>query len=159
MFSLDTTPFVHRSGYKGDHVWLHDVPNKSNMEGGGRGARIIICAVCSVFAALAVTISLYYLRDCKRNRKKGSNADILDSSMKDQGEKDSTSFTGKLELAEILKENGHGEFTKNTISSLLRMLERVQDHMLDKLLVALLNCSAFTRNQVKNCSSEKHQIR
>ena len=120
------------------------------MEGGGREARIVLYAVCSAFAALAVTVSLYYLRDCKRNRKKGSNADILDSSMKDQGEKDSTSFTEELELVEILKENGHGEFTKKTISSLLRMLERVQDHMLYKLLVALLNCSAFTRNQVKN---------
>ena len=120
------------------------------MEGGGRGARIALYAVCSAFAALAVTISLYYLRDCKRNRKKGSKKGILHSSLRVPDEEATTSFTEELELAEVFKDNGHGEFTRKTISSLLRMLDRVQDHMLDKLLVALLNCSAFTRNQVNN---------
>lgn len=111
----------------------------------GKGARFLAFAFCSV-AALAVTIGLYYLKDYKRNRKKGRNADVLDPSMKVQEEERPVS----LELAEILKENGHGEFSKGTIFSLLGMLERVEDNMLEKLLVALLNCSAFTTNQVKN---------
>ena len=115
----------------------------------GKGARFLAFAFCSV-AALAVTIGLYYLKDYKRNRKKGRNADVLDPSMKVQEEERPVSFAVELELAEILKENGHGEFSKGTIFSLLGMLERVEDNMLEKLLVALLNCSAFTTNQVKN---------
>lgn len=109
-------------------------------------ARIVVFAVCSACAAFAVAFSLYYLRDHKRNRKKESVPNISNSKVRE--EKDASSFGVELKLEEILKENGHGEFTKGTISSLLGMLERVEDHMLEKLLVALLNCSAFTTNQV-----------
>ena len=115
----------------------------------GKGGRIILFAFCSAFAALAVTFSLYYLIDHKRNRIKGSTTDVLGSLSKHHEEKTQTSFAVELELKEILKANGHGEFTKGTISKLLGLLERVEDHMLEKLLVALLNCSAFTTNQVK----------
>lgn len=118
------------------------------MESPGKVARIAVFAFCSACAALTVAISLYYLRDYKKTRKKGSVQHILDSTRKICEEERAGSFAVELELAEILKENGHGEFTKGTISSLLGMLERVDDCMLEKLLVALLNCSAFTTNQV-----------
>lgn len=119
------------------------------MEDGGRGARIIALAFCSAIAAFAVTISVYYLRNYKRNRKKGSCTGIFNPSSTVHEVKSLTSSAVELDLAKILKENGHGEFAKGTISSLLGMLEKVEDHMLEKLLVALLNCSAFTTNQVK----------
>ena len=119
------------------------------MEDGGRGARIIAFAFCSAIAAFAVTISVYYLRNYKRNRKKGSYTGIFNPSSTVHEVKSLTSSAVELDLAKILKENGHGEFAKGTISSLLGMLEKVEDHMLEKLLVALLNCSAFTTNQVK----------
>lgn len=118
------------------------------MESPGKAARIAVFAFCSACAALTLAISLYYLRDYKKNRKKLSVPNILDSTRKVREDKSAGSFAVELELAEILKENGHGEFTKGTISSLLEMLERVDDCMLEKLLVALLNCSAFTTNQV-----------
>lgn len=117
------------------------------MESAGKGARVLVFAFCSACAALAVAISLYYTRDYKKNRKKGSIPNISDPPRKCE-EPSASSFAEELELAEILKENGRGEFRKGTISSLLRMLERVDDLMLEKLLVALLNCSAFTTNQV-----------
>ena len=113
------------------------------MESAGKSARVVVLVVCSACAALALAISLYYTRDCKKKRKKGN---ILDSTGRYE---EPSSFGEELELAEILKENGRGEFRKGTISSLLGMLERVDDLMLEKLLVALLNCSAFTTNQVR----------
>ena len=116
------------------------------MESAGKSTRVFVFAFCSACAALALAISLYYTRDYKKNRKKGSTSNILDSTGKCD---EPCSFGEELELAEILKENGRGEFRKGTISSLLGMLERVDDLMLEKLLVALLNCSAFTTNQVR----------
>lgn len=114
----------------------------------GKATRVVVFAFCSACAALAVALSLYYMRDYKRNRKKGSVPNILDSTLKEREDNTESSFAVELELAEILKENGHGEFTKGTISSLLGMLERVDDRMLERFLVVLLNCSAFTTNQV-----------
>ena len=116
------------------------------MESAGKSARVVVFVVCSACAALAVAISLYCTRDYKKKRKKGSTSNILDSTGKCV---EPSSFGEELELAEILKENGRGEFRKGTISSLLGMLERVDDLMLEKLLIALLNCSAFTTNQVR----------
>ena len=116
------------------------------MESAGKSARVVVFVVCSACAALAVAISLYYTRDYKKKRKKGSTSNILDSTGKCE---EPSSFGEELELAEILKQNGRGEFRKGTISSLLGMLERVDDLMLEKLLIALLNCSAFTTNQVR----------
>lgn len=116
------------------------------MDSTGRSARVLVFALCSACAAVALAVSLYYARDYKKKRKKGSTSNILDSSGKCE---EPSSFGAELELAEILTENGRGEFEKGTISSLLEMLERVDDLMLEKLLVALLNCSAFTTNQVR----------
>ena len=116
------------------------------MESAGKSPRLFVFALCSACAALALAISLYYTRDYRKKRKKGSTSNILDSIGKCEGP---SSFGEELELAEILKDNGRGEFRKGTISSLLGMLERVDDVMLEKLLVALLNCSAFTTNQVR----------
>lgn len=116
------------------------------MELPGRAAKVAVFAFCSACAALTLAVSVYYLTDYKKNRKKYPKILFPPSEMR--GEKIAGSFAMELELAEILKENGHGEFTKGTISSLLGMLERVDDRLLEKLLVALLNCSAFTTNQV-----------
>ena len=116
------------------------------MESVGKSPRVLVFVLCSACAAVALAISLYYTRDYKKKRKKGNTASILDSRGKRE---ESCSFGEELELAEILKENGRGEFRKGTISSLLGMLERVDDLMLEKLLAALLNCSAFTTNQVR----------
>ena len=118
------------------------------MEYAGKSGRIAVFAFCSACVALAITFGLYYLTDYTRKKKKGSATDVFKSSSKVRGHESATSFEVELELAEILKANGHGEFTRGTISSLLELLERVEDHMLEKLLVALLNCSAFTTNQV-----------
>lgn len=120
------------------------------MEFSVKGRRVLLLAFFSTFAALAVSFSLYYLIDYKRGRKKGSFIDIYKNL--DQ-EKTPSCVAVDLELAEILKENGHGEFTKGTIYKLLELLEKVEDCMLEKLLVAFLNCSAFTTNQVKFCVS------
>lgn len=117
------------------------------MESAGKSARVLVFVVCTACAAVALAISLYYTRDNKKKRKKGGTPSILDSIGKREPEP--SLFGEELELAEILKENGRAEFRKGTISSLLGMLERVDDLMLEKLLVALLNCSAFTTNQVR----------
>ena len=118
----------------------------TNMESVGKRPRVLVFVLCSACAAVALAISLYYTRDNKKKRKKGNTASILDS----RGKREEPCSLGEeLELAEILKGNGRGEFRKGTISSLLGMLERVDDLMLEKLLVALLNCSAFTTNQVR----------
>ena len=116
------------------------------MESAGKSARVLVFVFCSACAALALAISLYYARDYKKKRKNGSTSNIEDWTDKCE---EPSSFVEELELAEILKENGRGQFRKGTISSLLGMLERVDDLMLEKLLVALLNCSAFTTNQVR----------
>jgi len=116
------------------------------MESAGKSARVLVFAFCSACAAVALAISLYYARDYKKKRKKGSTPSVLDSTGKRE---ELSSFGEELGLAEILKDNGRGEFGKGTISSLLGMLERVDDLMLEKLLAALLNCSAFTTNQVR----------
>ena len=118
------------------------------MEFAGKSGRVLVFVFCSACAALALAISLYYARDYKEKRKKGSNSNIEDWTEKCE---EPSSFVEELELPEILKENGRGQFRKGTISSLLGMLERVDDLMLEKLLVALLNCSAFTTNQVRWC--------
>ena len=115
-----------------------------------KGRRVLLLAFFSTFAALAVSFSLYYLINYKRGRKKGGFIDVYKN--RDR-EKTPSSVTVDLELAEILKENGHGEFTKGTIYKLLELLEKVEDCTLEKLLGALLNCSAFTTNQVKYCVS------
>lgn len=115
-----------------------------------KGRGVLVLAFFSTFAALTVSFSLYYLIDYKRGRKKGGFIDVYKNL---DEEKTPSSVTVDLELAEILKENGHGEFTKETIHKLLELLEKVEDCMLEKLLGALLNCSAFTTNQVKYCVS------
>ena len=115
-----------------------------------KGRRVLLLAFVSTFAALAVSFSLYYLINYKRGRKKGGFIDVYKNR---DGEKTPSSVAVDLELAEILKENGHGEFTKGTIYKLLELLEKVEDCTLEKLLGALLNCSAFTTNQVKYCVS------
>ena len=124
----------------------YQVNYTKNMELPRKAAKIAVFAFCSACAALTLAFSVYYLTDYSKNRKKDPN--ILFPPSKIREEKIAGSFALELELAEILKENGHGEFTKGTISSLLGMLDRVDDSMLEKLLVALLNCSAFTTNQV-----------
>ena len=115
-----------------------------------RGRRVLLLAFFSTFAALAVSFSLYYLINYRRGRKKGGFIDVYKNR---DGEKTPSSVTVDLELAEILQKNGHGEFTKGTIYKLLELLEKVEDCTLEKLLGALLNCSAFTTNQVKYCVS------
>lgn len=118
------------------------------MESTGKTARVVLFAVCSACAALALTFGLYYLREYEGKKKKGRSTNVFESLLKARGNESGSSFAIDRELTEILKENGHGELTKGTISSLLELLEKVEDHMLEKLLVALLNCSAFTTNQV-----------
>ena len=128
---------------------LYDIHNrKTNMEATGKTTRIVLFGVCSACAALAITFGIYYLREYKGKKEKGSITDVFESLHKLREDDSSSSFVIKQELAEILNENGHGEFTKGTMASLLELLEKVEDHMLEKLLVALLNCSAFTTNQV-----------
>lgn len=116
-----------------------------------KGRRVLLLAFFSTFAALAVSFSLYYLINYTRGRKKGGFIDVYKN--RDEEKTPPRSVTVDLELADILKENGHGEFTKGTIYKLLELLEKVEDCMLEKLLGALLNCSAFTTNQVKYCVS------
>lgn len=118
------------------------------MEATRKTTRIVLFGVCAACAALAITFGIYYLREYKGKKKKGSITDVFESLHKLREDDSGSSFVIKQELAEILNENGHGEFTKGTMASLLELLEKVEDHMLEKLLVALLNCSAFTTNQV-----------
>ncbi|KAM7442551.1 Armadillo repeat containing [Porites harrisoni] len=115
-----------------------------------KGRRVLLLAFFSTFAALAVSFSLYYLINYKRGRKKGGFIDVYKNR---DGEKTPSSVTEDLELAEILKEHGHGEFTKGTMYKLLELLQKVEDCTLEKLLGALLNCSAFTTNQnaIREC--------
>lgn len=153
MLFLATAPSSCRRGGKEYQGGLHETLTKLNMEGGGRGARIIFFTFCSAFAALAVSMTIYYLRKHKGMKKK----DTSDLSRGEREEKASISFAEEIELADVLKQNGHGEYTKATISSLLRLLERVNDLTLEKLLVILSNCSAFTRNQVKTCSKSRRR--
>lgn len=119
------------------------------MAGTGKAVRIVLYVVCSTFAAATLAFTVYYLRNRKRSRKKerlnGPSIRPYDkSSLATSIDESETS------LAEVLKENGHGEFSKGKISSLLRFIEVAETSTLEKLLVALLNCSAFTANQVKS---------
>ncbi|XP_074608639.1 armadillo repeat-containing protein 10-like isoform X4 [Acropora palmata] len=122
------------------------------MSGTGRAARIVLYAVCSTFAAATLLFTLYYLRNRKRSRKKER---ITGPSIRLYDQPSLATFIDGSEtsLAELLKENGHGEFSKGTISSLLRCIEVAETSMLEKFLVALLNCSAFTANQntIREC--------
>ena len=118
------------------------------MAGTGSAARIVLYAVCSTFALATMVLTLYYLRNRKRSRKKER---ITGPSIRPYDEPSLGTFIDEsgTALAEVLKENGHGEFSKGAISSLLRCIELAEPSTLEKFLVALLNCSAFTANQVK----------
>ena len=118
------------------------------MSGTGRAARIVLYAVCSTFAAATLLFTLYYLRNRKRSRKKER---ITGPSIRPYDQPSLATFIDEsgTSLAEVLKENGHGEFSKGTILALLRCIEVAETSTLEKFLVALLNCSAFTANQVK----------
>ncbi|XP_068714483.1 armadillo repeat-containing protein 10-like isoform X3 [Montipora foliosa] len=121
------------------------------MEGSWKSARIAFYAFCSTFAFVTLAFTVYYLTNHKGSRKKNR---ITDTSIRLHDETAaSCSFCDESELAEILKKNGHGEFAKGKISSLLRFIETAETHMVEKLLVILLNCSAFTANQnaIREC--------
>ena len=117
------------------------------MEGSWKSARIAFYAFCSTFAFITLAFTVYYLTNHKGSRKTNR---VTDTSIRLHDETAaSCSFCDESELAEILEKNGHGEFAKGKISSLLRFIETAETHMVEKLLVILLNCSAFTANQVK----------
>lgn len=122
------------------------------MSGTGRAARIVLYAVCSTFAAATLLFTLYYLGNRKRSRKKER---ITGPSIRPYDQPSLATFIDESEtsLAEVLKENGHGEFSKGTILALLRCIEVAETSTLEKFLVALLNCSAFTANQntIREC--------
>lgn len=121
------------------------------MEGSWKSARIAFYAFCSTFAFVTLAFTIYYLTNHKGSRKKNR---VTDTSIRLHDETAaSCSFCEESELAEILEKNGHGEFAKGKISSLLRFIETAETHMVEKLLVILLNCSAFTANQnaIREC--------
>lgn len=113
------------------------------MEFVGKSVRVVVFVVCFVCVVFVVVISLYYIRDYKKKRKKGSILNILDLIGKCE---ELSLFGEELEFVEILKENGCGEFRKGMIFFLLGMLERVDDFMLEKFFIVFFNCFVFMIN-------------
>ena len=139
---------------------VHDQipPCFDRMDSSVRLPRIFVLATCSVCAVLAVTFGLLFVRDYKRTRKKYHKDDNVDDSMKPEHENtdlDQTCLVVDPDLEKALEENGHGVFSRGALYSLLNLMRRVEDYSLEKLLTVLLNCSAFSANQVKHLLGEE----